>query len=131
MVNETFQDAAMSPDRQTEEMQALMETLGVVDANAQLLLVKVRASSLKARQLEASLALLVGLLVNSPELTGEHLINQISNQLTLCAKAPEMAAQVVGCDTDLINPAILLAAAGVLAGGDREPVPVSPAQVVH
>jgi hypothetical protein len=90
------------------------EAIALVEANARLLIDQVRAAKLTASQLEAALALVVGVVANDPDLQGGVVLQRIAGQVRLCADVPELAAETIGCDIERVNPAILRAAAGVL-----------------
>jgi hypothetical protein len=90
------------------------EAVALVEANARLLIDQVRQAKLTASQLEAALALVVGVVANDPDLQGGVVLQRIAGQVRLCADMPELAAETIGCDIERVNPAILRAAAGVL-----------------
>jgi hypothetical protein len=109
------------------------EAVALVEANARLLIDQAREAKLKASQLEAALALVVGVVANDPDLQGGVVLQRIAGQLRLCADVPELAAETIGCDVERVSPSILRAAAGVLsdleaaidaAAADGQPVTV-------
>ncbi|MCI3131236.1 hypothetical protein [Phenylobacterium aquaticum] len=110
----------MAQDISPEELQRILDTTAVVEANAQLLMQKTREVQLKASQLEACLALVVGLLSNSPDPEGAFVIQHMARQLTLCAQDPEMTANVVGCDPTHISGEMLQATADFLGRAEPE-----------
>lgn len=90
------------------------EAVALVEINARLLMDQVRQAKLAASQLEAALALVVGVVANDPELQGGGVLQRIAGQVRLCADVPELAAETIGCAIERVNPIILRAAAGVL-----------------
>ena len=94
------------------------EAVALVEANARLLIDQVREAKLTASQLEAALALVVGVIANDPDLHGGVVLQRIAGQVRLCADVPELAAETIGCAIERVNPAILRAAAGVLCDLD-------------
>lgn len=97
-----------------EELQRILDTTAVVDANAQLLLQKTRDLQTRLTQVESSLALVVGLILNMDGPEGPHVARRLSQQLGICAQDPDMTANIVGCDPDNINAEILQATADFL-----------------
>lgn len=103
------------------------EAVALVEANARLLIDQTRQAKLRAGQMEAALALVVGVISNDPDLQGGIVLQRIAGQLRLCADVPELAAETIGCDLERVSPGILRAAAGVLceveagAGGFEAP----------
>lgn len=110
----------MAQDISPEELQKILDTTMVVEANAQLLMQKTREVQLKANQLEACLALVVGLLSNSPGTEGAFVIQHMARQLALCAQDPDMTANVVGCDPAHISGEMLQATADFLGRAEPE-----------
>lgn len=113
----------MAEDISPEELQKILDTTAVVEANAQLLMQKTREVQLKANQLEACLALVVGLLSNSPDPEGAFVIQHMARQLTLCAQDPEMTANIVGCDPQHISGVMLQVTADFLGRAEPEIYP--------
>jgi hypothetical protein len=107
------------------------EAVALVEAKARLLIDQAREAKLKAAQLEAVLALVVGVLANDPDLQEGLVLQRIAGQLRLCADVPELAAETIGCEVERVSPALLRAAAGVIcdAGPDAE-ARASPMQAV-
>jgi hypothetical protein len=99
-----------------EEVDKMLETIAVVEANAQLLLADIKAAKLKAKQMEASLALVVGFLSECADIEGGFVAQRVTEQLRLCADDPDLAAQTAGCEVDHVDPAMLRAAACVIFG---------------
>jgi hypothetical protein len=61
-------DRAVTDFRLAKTAQPLAETLGAMDASAQLLLEQVREAKAKAERLEIALSLVVGVVANDPDL---------------------------------------------------------------
>ena len=108
----------MSADLGPEQVAKLIETVALVDANAQLLLADLRAAKLKAKQMEASLALVVGFLSECSDLDSGLVAMRVTEQLRLCANNPNLAAQTAGCALDHVDPAMLRAAAAVIVSAE-------------
>ncbi len=104
----------MSGDSARSERVMTEEAVALVEANARLLIDQLRQAKLTASQLEAALALVVGVVANDPDLQGGVVLQRIAGQVRLCADVPELAAETIGCDIERVSPTILRAAAGVL-----------------
>ena len=117
-----------------EELQRILETTAVVDANAQLLLQKTRDLQGRLTKVESCLALVVGLILNMDGPEGAQVTRRLSQQLTICAQDPDMTANIVGCDPDNIDAAILQATADFLGREAPELLPdleLEPAATMH
>lgn len=105
----------------------LADTLNAMDASSRLLLQQVREAKAKAESLEIALSLVVGVVANDPDLEEGLVLQRIAGQLRLCADLPEMAAELVGCDINRIDVAMLRAAAGVISTqGKPDPSTIEP-----
>jgi hypothetical protein len=78
---------------------------------------EVGAAELIARRGE--MVLLVSLLLEDPDLMGAEALRRVARQLRLCADIPELAAPIVGCDPEGLDPALLHMAARLLAAAPR------------
>ncbi len=99
-----------------EQIAEMLETIAAVEANTQSMLADVKAARLRAKQMEAGFALVVGFLSECADLEGGFVAQRVTEQLRLCADDPELAAQTAGCEIDHIDPPLLRAAATVIFG---------------
>lgn len=104
----------------------LIETVRVVETNAQLLLTELRATRCLVEKATSTLSLVVGLFANARDQDRGMLLHRVTQQLITCAEQPEMATQLVGCDPQAIDPSLLRAAAEILFGSDVTGLPVVP-----
>jgi hypothetical protein len=102
----------------SESLHAVLERVEIVDRNAQLLLLQIRAERLKSQQTEAALALVVGFIATTADVAEGYLLHKVAHQLRACAEEPDMAARIAGCEPDIINPLMLRAAASIIFGGE-------------
>jgi len=115
----TWFGAPMSDLHETgDSLQAMLERVDVVDRNAQLLMLEIRAERLKSQQTEAALALVVGFIATTADAAEGYLLHKVAHQLRACAEEPDMAARIAGCEPDIINPLMLRAAASIIFGGE-------------
>jgi len=97
----------------------LADTLEAMDSSARLLLDQAREAKARADKLETALSLLVGVVANDPGLEENYALQRIAGQLRLCADLPELAAELVGCEADRIEPVMLRAAANIIAAAGK------------
>ncbi len=97
----------------------LADTLEAMDSSAKLLLEQAREAKARADRLETALSLLVGVVANDPGLEESFALQRIAGQLRLCADLPELAAELVGCDAERIEPVMLRAAANIIAAAGK------------
>jgi hypothetical protein len=93
-----------------------MARVQVVETNAQLLMVELRAARLLAEQTAATLSLVLGLLAATREADGGFLVGRLFQELLLCAEDAGMAARVSGCAAEMIDPQMVRATAALLTG---------------
>lgn len=123
-----------SPQISPEELQRILDTTAMVDANAQLLLQKTRDLQQRLTRVESCLALVVGLVLNMDGPEGTQVARRLAQQLAICAQDPDMTANIVGCDPDNIDAEILQATADFLDRGGGEFAPdlsLEPAATMH
>lgn len=97
----------------------LADTLEAMDSSARLLLEQAREAKARADKLETALSLLVGVVANDPGLEESFALQRIAGQLRLCADLPELAAELVGCEAERIEPVMLRAAANIIASAGK------------
>jgi len=104
----------------TELDPQLAEALEVVNANGELLLLQLREMRLQCDRTEATLRLLVGFLATSSDIDASYLLYRVARDMRTCAERPDLAAKLACCEERVIEPAMILAAASVIFGEDRE-----------
>ena len=97
----------------------LADTLEAMDSSARLLLDQAREAKARADKLETALSLLVGVVANDSGLEESFSLQRIAGQLRLCADLPELAAELVGCEAERIEPVMLRAAANIIASAGK------------
>lgn len=88
----------------------------LMEKQAQLLLVELRAARRLAEQTAATLSLFVNLLGATREADGGFLVTRIFQDLLLCADSPDLAGQIAGCEPESIDPQMIRASAALLTG---------------
>jgi hypothetical protein len=75
-----------------------------------------KEQGLEARGADLAVMLMAALLNEDSELQSTPVLRRLSGHLRLCADLPELAAAMLGCEPEAVDPEVLRSAAGLLAG---------------
>ncbi len=99
-----------------ETLDHLRERMRLVEANAELLDGQLREARRTADQTIATLCLLLSLVSATRDGDAGFLLNQLVQDLLICADTPELAVQIAGCEPEAIDPQMIRASAAMLSG---------------
>lgn len=71
--------------------------------------------------------LMAAILSEDPDVQGRPVLHRLSGHLRLCADLPELAAAMLGCAPEAVDPQVLRSAAGLLARSAAAPQATPPA----
>jgi hypothetical protein len=116
----------------SQDIEQILNNVLVAEATSRAALKEIWDTRSRLRRVEASLALILGSLVEFQDETADYVVHRLSQELRRLAETPDTAAKLAGCPDDDVDPSLLQAIASHLSGMRSESAwqAPSPAPVV-
>ena len=99
-----------------EDMDHILHSVTVAEATSRAALTEIWDTRMRLKRMEASLALVLGSLVEFQDDTADYVVHRLSQELRRLAEIPDAAARLAGCQDEDVDPGLLQAIASHLAG---------------
>ncbi|MDR3511973.1 MAG: hypothetical protein P4L73_10075 [Caulobacteraceae bacterium] len=99
-----------------QDLQQILESVNVAEATSRAAIKEIWETRMRLKRAEASLALLLGALVEFEGESSDYVVHRLSQELRRLAEIPDAAAQLAGCADEDIDPELLQSIASHLSG---------------
>lgn len=105
----------MTDQPSPEDLQQILDSVNLAEATNRAAIKEIWETRQRLRRAEASLALVLGALVDLDGEGADYLLHRLSLELRRLAQLPDRAAELAGCPDEDVDPGLLQAIAGQLS----------------
>jgi hypothetical protein len=111
-----------------EDLDQILASVNMAEATSRAALKEIWETRARLKRMEASLALILGSLVEFQDDSADYVVHRLSQELRRLAEVPDTAAKLAGCADDDVDPHLLQAIASHLCGMRSEATWQAPPQ---